>query len=107
MSSAKYQGRYSGVFKEELEEICFSNPRVKEMVQKAILFILEEPYFETKEFPISGKKYRRKHVVSNDYRILYRVDEAEKIVWFSSLRHKDKDTYQYSVEETTIFSEDI
>lgn len=90
---SQYTDEYAETFEKTIKEIVI-NQKAKRMLRKAILFILEKPYFKAKSFEYCKEKIFRKNVCSGKFRIFYCVDENNKKIRFMFLRLKDKKTYK-------------
>lgn len=91
---SQYLVKYAQAFEETTKKLTI-NRKIKRMLRKAILFILEKPYSRAKKVKeYSGESIFRKNVCAGKFRIFYRINEKSKTVEFYFLRIKNKKTYK-------------
>jgi mRNA-degrading endonuclease RelE of RelBE toxin-antitoxin system len=87
-----YKPVYSIGFEDDISDFEL-NKNIAVSLGKAIVVILEQPYFKAAK--VEGENgLMRKHVCANKFRIFYFVDEVKKEVVFAHFRPKDKNTYK-------------
>jgi mRNA-degrading endonuclease RelE of RelBE toxin-antitoxin system len=87
-----YKPVYSKKFEDGINNFA-SNKEIKNGLEKAILFILENPYH--KAVKVKGENgLMRKHVCTNKFRIFYYIDDSDKKIIFAMFRPKNKNTYK-------------
>ncbi len=87
-----FELRFSQSFKDDVLSLSNPNPKFKQMLEKALPLIKNNPYYKAEFIEQAG--YWRRHIIAEKYRILYDIDENKKIVILQRIKLKNKSTYK-------------
>jgi len=90
---AEYRDEYAITFEKALSELNLDK-KMKEMLKKAISFILEKPYVKAEGLEEYNNKLFRKNVCAGRLRVFYGINQAQKIIRFHIIKFKNKNTYK-------------